>query len=75
MGFARPRTAKDGRVRYIALYRDQRNKVRSAGTYSSERQADKAWQKAEAKLALDRLPDATKGRQRFRRYVEDVWFP
>lgn len=75
MGFARPRTAKDGRVRYIALYRDQRNKVRSAGTYSSERQADKAWQKAEAKLALERLPDATKGRQRFRRYVEDVWFP
>ncbi|WUH97654.1 site-specific integrase [Spirillospora sp. NBC_00431] len=38
-------------------------------------QADKAWQKAEAKLTLGRLPDAGKGRQRFRRYVEDTWFP
>ncbi|TDC58540.1 site-specific integrase [Actinomadura sp. KC345] len=75
MGFARLRKSKDGRERYTALYRDQRGRVRSAGTYSTELQADKAWQKAEAKLALDRLPDAGKGRQRFRRYVEDVWFP
>ncbi|MBE1533980.1 tyrosine-type recombinase/integrase [Actinomadura algeriensis] len=75
MGFARPRRTKDGKDRYIALYRDQRGRVRSAGTYTTRNQADKAWQKAEAKLQLERLPDAGKGRQRFRRYVDDVWFP
>jgi len=75
VGFARVRLSKDGQKRYIALYRDQRGQVRSAGTYSTQKQADKAWQKAEAKLLLERLPDARRGRQRFQRYVEDVWFP
>ncbi|MBO2447087.1 tyrosine-type recombinase/integrase family protein [Actinomadura barringtoniae] len=75
MGFTRVRTNKAGKERYTALYRDQRGKVRSAGTFSGYDQAEKAWQRAEAKQELGRTADPRKGRQRFRVYVEDVWFP
>ncbi|RAY12298.1 site-specific integrase [Actinomadura craniellae] len=75
MGFSRPRTGKDGKIRYAAVYRDLRGNIRHAGTFATQAQADKAWQKALAKLTLERLPDPGKGRQSFRRYVEEVWFP
>ncbi|QFG21575.1 tyrosine-type recombinase/integrase [Actinomadura sp. WMMB 499] len=75
MGFSRPRVAKDGTVRYAAVYRDVRGRIRHAGTFATEAQADKAWQTALAKIHLQRLPDPGKGRQRFRHYVEDTWFP
>lgn len=75
MGFSRLRKGKNGQDRYTAIYRDQRGKVRSAGTFPTEAQADKAWQKAEAKLGLERTADPRKGRQRFQRYVDEVWFP
>jgi hypothetical protein len=48
---------------------------RSAGTFGTERQADRAWQRAEASIGLGRIADPTRGRQTFRRYVEDSWLP
>ena len=51
MGFARKRVGRSGDVTWSALYRDARGKVRSAGTYRSEKAANKAWQRAEALLA------------------------
>ncbi len=55
--------------------RDIRGQIQSAGTYSSKRDADKAWQRAEAKLAEGRLSDPRRGRQTFRRYVTEEWLP
>ncbi len=48
MGFARERLSADGKVRYAAIYRDLKSRQRSAGTFATERQADRAWQRAES---------------------------
>jgi integrase len=75
MGWTQERTTKDGGVRYRACYRDLRGQIQTAGTFAKSKDADKAWQRAEAKLAEGRLGDPRRGRQSFRRYVTDEWLP
>lgn len=75
MGFTRPRPGRNGVTRYQALYDDVKGKRRSAGTFATEKAADRAWQRAEAKMAEGRMGNPSRGRQRFRRYVEEEWFP
>ena len=75
MGWSQKRNTKDGGKRYRACYRDIRGQIQSAGTYSNKRDADKAWQHAEAKLAQGRLSDPRRGRQTFERYVTEEWLP
>jgi len=75
MGFARKRTDQNGSVRYTAYYRDLRGRQLSAGTFSSKKEANKAWQKAEVKLAEGRVGDPRRGRQTFERYLDDEWLP
>jgi integrase len=75
LGWPRIRETEDGKIRYQACYRDIKGKIRSAGTYTTEKQAEKAWQCAEAKIALGRIGDPKRGRQKFRRYVIEEWFP
>ena len=75
MGSTRARVDKDGKARYVALYRDLRGRQRSAGTFASEKQADKAWQRAEALVESGRLGDLRRGRQTFKHYVEITWLP
>jgi integrase len=75
MGFVRTRVSGDGQTRYIALYADVKGRQRSAGTYATDAQARRAWQKAEDKISEGRLGDARRGRQKFRRYVEEQWLP
>jgi hypothetical protein len=72
---SRARAGKDGKTRYVALYRDLKNRQQSAATFPTEKQADKAWQRAEAKLAEGRLGDPGRGRQTFHNYVETIWLP
>jgi integrase len=70
------RSRKDGsKVRYTALYKDLRGKRRSAGTFSNKKEANKAWQNAEANLAAGRVGDQRRGKQQLRRYMQDEWFP
>jgi hypothetical protein len=40
-----------------------------------ERAANKAWQNAEAELRQGRVGDPARGRQTFRRYVQERWLP
>ena len=75
MGFLLTRVDSKGRVRYTAVYRDLRGRKRSAGTFSSEDKANKAWQTAEVKQAEGRLSDPKRGRQKFKKYVEEEWLP
>ncbi len=75
MGFTRERTGGDGKVRYTAVYRDLKGRVRSAGTFTQRREADRAWQRAEARVAQGYLGDPARGRQTFREYVERTWLP
>jgi integrase len=75
MGWVETRTSRDGKPRYIAKYRDLRGCKQSAGTFTSKREANKAWQKEEAKVAEGHLGDPRRGRQTFRTYVEEKWLP
>lgn len=75
MGYSKKRIGKEGKPRYTACYVDLRGQLRSAGTFSSKKESDKAWQKAEVKTSEGRVGDPARGRQRFRRYVKEVWLP
>jgi integrase len=75
MGYAKKRVGRSGRPRYTAVYVDLRGSERSAGTFGSERAANKAWQNAEAELRQGRVGDPARGRQTFRRYVQEQWLP
>ena len=75
MGFSRKRIGRDGRPRYTAYYLDIRGTARSAGTYPSRKDADRAWQAAEVVQASGRPSDPRRGRLSFRTYVDDIWFP
>ncbi|GAB2833422.1 hypothetical protein GCM10022221_35390 [Actinocorallia aurea] len=75
MGFSRKRAAKNGKPRYTAYYTDLRGRELSAGTFATKKEADKAWQKEEAKAAEGHTGDPARKRQRFRRYVEEEWLP
>ncbi|MET9251491.1 tyrosine-type recombinase/integrase [Nonomuraea sp. NPDC003709] len=75
MGFSRQRIGTGGKVRYAAVYRDLKGQIRHAGTFATEKQADKAWQRAESEAAKGRIWDSKRGRQPFKDYVEDTWLP
>ncbi len=75
MGFSRKRVGKGGQIRYTATYVDLRGSIRSAGTFGSEKAADRAWQKAEVELRQGRVGDPARGRQTFQKYVAERWLP
>jgi integrase len=75
MGWSKKRKYVRGRAAYTAMYRDIRGVERSAGTFSSRKEADKAWQMAEARASEGRATPATRGSVRFEPYVRDTWFP
>lgn len=75
MGWLETRTGRDGKPRYIAKYRDIRGRKQSAGTFTTKRDANAAWQKAEVRVAEGLLGDPRRGRQTFQRYVEEKWLP
>jgi len=75
MGSVRERVDRDGKLRFVALYRDLRGRQRSAGTFPTAKQADKAWQRAEALVESGRLGDLRRGRQTFAHYVHQTWLP
>ena len=47
MGWVKGVPGQDGRSQYTAMYRDLRGQERSAGTLTSRRAANRAWQRAE----------------------------
>ncbi|MVZ99081.1 tyrosine-type recombinase/integrase [Actinomadura sp. LD22] len=75
MGCTRVRVTKAGIVRYQALYFDARGRLRSAGTFAKEKDAEKAWREAESKIRTGHQWDPQRGKQRFRDYVEKKWLP
>jgi integrase len=75
VGWVVTRADRDGKPRYLARYRDLRGCQQSAGTFATKREANAAWQKAEAKIAEGHLADPRRGRQTFRTYVEERWLP
>lgn len=75
MGWSRRRTGQEGKARYQATYRDGQGRVRTPGTYTNRKDADRAWLQAELVLAQGRLGGADTGKLTFARYVNEIWFP
>jgi integrase len=75
MGYSKKRIDRNGKPRYTACYLDVRGSLRSAGTFSNKKDADRAWQQAETRMGEGRLNDPRRGRQTFRRYVTGEWLP
>ncbi|MFI6763495.1 tyrosine-type recombinase/integrase [Micromonospora sp. NPDC050417] len=75
MGYSRKRVGHSGKPRYTAYYPDLRGEERSAGTFGNAKEADKAWQRAETRIAEGRAGGPARGKQTFRRYVEEEWLP
>lgn len=75
MPSVRPRVTSDGRRRYVGLYRDPTGKQRSAGTYATERLAERASHRAESTVETGSWIRPSAGRITFRDYVENVWLP
>jgi len=75
MGYSRKRFGQDGKPRYTAYYWDLKGRERSAGTFSSKKRAEQAWQDAEAEVRKGRVGDPGRGRQTFQEYVEQTWLP
>jgi hypothetical protein len=48
MGFVRTRIDGSGTPRYLALYNDVKGRQRSAGTFNTVAQAERAWRRVAA---------------------------
>jgi integrase len=75
MGFSRKRIGQDGKPRYTAYYLDIRGQERSAGTFSTKRNATEAWKTAEADVRAGKQGDPSRGKQTFEAYVLGKWLP
>lgn len=75
MGFSRKRTGRDGKPRYTAYYLDIRGQQRSAGSFGRKKDADVAWQNAEAAIRAGRRGDPGRGKRLFEAYVLQEWLP
>lgn len=75
VGHSRKRTGRGGRARYTAYYVDEIGHRRSAGSFPTRREADVAWQRAEARVAAGQSGDLRPDRRRFGAYVTQEWLP
>ncbi len=75
MAYVVERKKDDGTPRYLAQYRDPEGRIRSAGTHSSRRAAERAANREEQRVLAGNWHDHTLGAVPFQAYVEDDWLP
>ena len=75
MGYAKPRVAATGKTRWTAVYHDLHGRERSAGTFPSRREADRAWARAETDAAAGHHIDLRRAKTGFAAYVTGTWLP
>lgn len=75
MPWVKTRVTDDGVKRFVGCYRDPDGRQRSAGTYSSNRAAERAAHREEAKVRDGAWHDASRGEVTFKEYSETVWLP
>jgi integrase len=66
---------RDNGPRYTAIYWDTAGRQRSAGTFNSRREAEKAGRQAESRVEAGTWVDPISGKTTFRDYVEKAWWP
>jgi len=75
MAWTRVRVTSDAQRRHIGYYRDPAGATRSAGTFTNERAALRAGQRAERKVEDGSWYDRQAGRVTFRAYVAKSCWP
>ena len=75
MAWVKPRITSDGEKRFVACYRDPEGRTRSAGTFTSQRAAERAGNREEQKVLAGSWRDASLGAISFHDYVENDWLP
>ena len=75
MAWVKPRTTSDGEKRFVACYRDPEGRTRSAGTFTSQRAAERAGNREEQRVLGGNWHDASRGAIPFQLYVERDWLP
>lgn len=75
MGWIIERKTDGGKTRFTAAFRDLRGVIRSAGTFTTRRDAERAWHRAELDLEAGRLGTAVRSALTLRAYVETQWLP
>ena len=75
VGHSYRREGVKGKPRYAAIYHDARGVRRSAGTFATKREADRAWAAAEADALLGHGRDPRRGKITFNAYVTGSWPP
>jgi hypothetical protein len=71
MGYAKPRVAVTGKTRWTAVYHHLHGRERSAGTYPSKREADRARARAQADAGHN--IDLRRAKTTFTGYVTTTW--
>lgn len=74
MAWVMTRHGKRG-TRYTGAYRDPDGRTRSAGSFSTRRDAERAAQREEQKILAGAWHDSSHGEITFRDYVETEWLP
>lgn len=75
MAWVKPRRTSSGEKRFVACYRDPEGRTRSAGTYTSQRAAERAGNREEQRVLGGNWRDRTLGAVPFQLYVERDWLP
>ncbi|MEZ0579104.1 tyrosine-type recombinase/integrase [Nocardioides sp. MH1] len=74
MAWVLERTGADG-TRYMGVYRDTDGRKRSAGSFTTRRDAQRAANREEQKVLAGTWHDSSHGEITFRAYVETEWLP
>src|SRR4051794_23626775 len=75
MAWVVERKKDDGTSRFLAQYRDPEGRIRSAGTHSSRRAAERAGNREEQQVHAGSWFDRSLGAIPFQQYVEKHWLP
>ena len=75
MAWVVSRPDQDGGLRFQVRFRDPNGMTRTAGTYSSRREALKAGRRVDGRVEDGIWIDPSAGRITFRDYVEQTWWP
>lgn len=75
MAYAERKTLKSGKVVYYAVYTGPDGRRRTAGSFPSEREAEKAADTQEKTISNGHWVDPTESKMTFREYVDTYYWP
>jgi len=75
LGWVVERPARKGASRHTAVYRDPYGRIRSAGTFATHREAQRAADRQHDTVSGGIWIDAVAGRMTFAEYSQTVWLP